>query len=87
MHLDEALLAPLRERYGEPAVLPWNAYVIVPTAAVMPIAASDVAAAGRTSNAAATSSSGTITIPPPTPKSALKNPATRPMSTRRTGLC
>ena len=29
------------------------------------------------------SSSGTITIPPPTPKSALKNPAARPIRTRR----
>ena len=31
-------------------------------------------------------SSGTMTIPPPTPKSAPKNPAARPMRTRRTGL-
>ncbi len=31
-------------------------------------------------------SSGTMMIPPPTPKSAPKNPAARPMRTRRTGL-
>jgi hypothetical protein len=35
-------------------------------------------------NSAPTSSSGTITIPPPTPKSALKKPAATPISRRRT---
>src|SRR5438105_6841206 len=34
-----------------------------------------------------TRSMGTITIPPPTPKRALKKPATSPIRTRRTGLC
>ena len=48
-----------------------------------PDRASEVAVAGRGSKCANRSSSGTITIPPPTPKSALKNPAARPIRTKR----
>ena len=49
---------------------------------MIPIAASDVAIAGRSVNRASRISIGTTTIPPPTPKSALKKPATRPIRTR-----
>ena len=48
----------------------------------MPIAASDVAIAGRSLKRIASISSGTITIPPPTPNRALKKPATTPMRAR-----
>ena len=54
--------------------------VTAPTSAISPIAASDVAIAGRSLKWAIRISSGTTTIPPPTPKRALKRPATRPMS-------
>ena len=57
-----------------------------PTSAIRPIAASDVAIAGRSPKCASRISSGTTTIPPPTPKSALKSPATRPMTTSRTAV-
>src|SRR2546427_13226280 len=50
----------------------------------MPIAASDVAVAFRALHPPRRRSSGTMTMPPPTPKSALKKPATRPMANRRT---
>ena len=43
------------------------------------IAASEVAAARRSSKRGRRTSSGTITIPPPTPKIALKKPAVRPI--------
>src|SRR6059058_1855387 len=56
---------------------------MVPAVAVMPIAASEVAAAGRSSHRETSTSSGTITMPPPTPKSALKNPAARPIRIKR----
>ena len=46
-----------------------------PALAVMPIAASEVAVAERISHPQAMSNNGTITTPPPTPKSALKKPA------------
>src|SRR4051812_34531729 len=48
-----------------------------------PIAASEVAIAGRSSKPAARIISGTATIPPPTPKSALKSPAVTPIRARR----
>jgi trehalose 6-phosphate phosphatase len=53
------------------------------------MAASEVAVADRISQFPASISSGTITIPPPTPKSALKKPAVSPMRISRTGtrLC
>jgi trehalose 6-phosphate phosphatase len=50
---------------------------------VIPIAASDVAVAERDGQRARSRRSGTITMPPPTPKRALRNPATRPMRTSR----
>src|SRR5438270_1696821 len=49
----------------------------------MPIAASEVAAAGRSSKRSSRISAGTTTIPPPTPSRALKNPAARPIATSR----
>src|SRR6185503_8956902 len=52
----------------------------------MPMAPSDVAVADRSAKPAVRIKSGTKTIPPPTPKSALKSPSTRPMATSRTGL-
>ena len=51
-----------------------------------PIAASDVAIAGRSDIARISRRIETITIPPPIPNSALKKPAARPMATRRTPL-
>src|SRR5260221_2650345 len=62
---------------------------MTPAVAVMPMAASDVAVADRSSQPPTRSSSGTITMPPPTPKSALKNPAVSPIRISRTGtrLC
>src|SRR4051794_1565691 len=62
---------------------------MTPAVAVMPIAASEVAVAERISQPPMSSSSGTITIPPPTPKSALKKPAVNPIRISRTGtgLC
>src|SRR5262249_9833828 len=65
---------------------PCNAYVITPDSAVIPIAASDLAVALRASQWQTSSSSGTMTSPPPTPNSALKKPATRPMRTSRTAV-
>src|SRR5919204_2922388 len=56
----------------------------MPEAAVIPIAASDVAAACLASKAQRKSSSGTMMIPPPTRKRALKKRATSPMRTSRT---
>ena len=41
------------------------------------IAASDVPVASRSPNPSHSTSSGTITIPPPTPNSPLKSPAQR----------
>jgi trehalose 6-phosphate phosphatase len=68
---------------------PCTTYVITPAVAVMPIAASEVAVAERISQPPVRMSSGTITMPPPTPKSALKKPAVSPMRISRTGtrLC
>src|SRR5581483_4898137 len=66
---------------------PWTMYVTTPAVAVIPIAARDVAVAGRSGQRMTSTRSGTITIPPPTPKSALKKPATSPISTKRTDLC
>src|SRR5215203_1044586 len=53
---------------------------MVPARAVIPIAASDVPVATLLSNPRSRISSGTITIPPPTPKRALNRPATSPMA-------
>jgi trehalose 6-phosphate phosphatase len=55
----------------------------------MPIAASDVAVADRISQPPTRSSSGTMTMPPPTPKRALKKPAVSPIRISRasTRLC
>src|SRR6476619_2634083 len=50
----------------------------------MPIAPSDVAVASLGPNPQTMISRGTITRPPPTPKSALNSPATSPIPTRRT---
>src|SRR5581483_7426749 len=66
---------------------PWTMYVTTPAVAVIPLAARDVAVAGRSGQRMTSTRSGTITIPPPTPKSALKKPATSPISTKRTDLC
>ena len=52
----------------------------------MPIAASDVAIAGRSCQRPESSSSGTTMIPPPTPNSALKKPAAIPIRTSCTTL-
>ena len=49
-----------------------------------PIAASEVAVAACACQLHSSRSKGTMTIPPPTPNNALKNPATRPMRTSRT---
>src|SRR5215218_8336113 len=57
---------------------------MAPTTAVNAIAASEVAIARRSTNAAARMRRGTMRIPPPTPNNAAKKPATRPMS-RRSG--
>src|SRR4051795_10500762 len=64
---------------------PCATYVITPATAVIVIAASDVAVALRMSHFTTSSSRGTMTMPPPTPKSALKNPATNPIRTNGTG--
>src|SRR5215475_5000198 len=48
---------------------------------MIPIAARDVAIAGRSCQRPERSRSGTTMIPPPTPKSALKNPAPIPIRT------
>src|SRR4051794_32325757 len=68
---------------------PCATYVTTPAVAVIPIAASEVAVAERSSQPPTRRSSGTITIPPPTPNSALKKPAVSPMRISRTGtgLC
>jgi hypothetical protein len=55
--------------------------VIVPASAVIPIAASDVAAATCGVYARSRSSSGTTRIPPPTPKRPPRKPAAMPIST------
>ena len=47
---------------------------------------SEVAVAARSGSPATRMSSGTATIPPPTPKKAEKTPAASPMATRRTGV-
>src|ERR687891_810424 len=52
----------------------------------MPIAPSDTAVAARSPRPTSRIRSGTATSPPPTPKSALKSPATSPMPTSRTRL-
>src|SRR4029079_6257746 len=54
---------------------PWNAELSAPTSALGPIAASDVPSAVRSLKWATRISSGRTTIPPPTPKRALKTPA------------
>ena len=55
----------------------------MPASAAIPIAPSDVAIAERSSSRVKSSSSGTMISPPPTPKSAPKNPAARPIGTSR----
>ena len=50
----------------------------------MAIARSEVAVAARSGSPATRMSSGTATMPPPTPKNAEKTPAASPMATRRT---
>src|SRR3954451_20382300 len=65
-------------------ISPWNAYVAAPTKEISAIAVRDVAIAGLSPKPAPRIRSGTTMIPPPTPKSALKRPATRPMKTSRT---
>ena len=55
-----------------------------PAIAVITIAPSEVAVASFGPKPATMIRSGTITIPPPTPKSELNSPATRPMRTSRT---
>jgi hypothetical protein len=52
---------------------------IIPKNAVSPMAASDVAVASAAAKPARRIRSGTITVPPPTPKRALKNPAAIPI--------
>src|SRR5688500_18490071 len=52
----------------------------------MPIAPSDVAVAACGGKAASRIRRGTATIPPPTPNSALKKPATRPIAMSRTAV-
>src|SRR5256885_11940184 len=47
------------------------------------MATSDVPAAARTGRPMTATRSGTATMPPPTPKRALKSPATTPTSRRR----
>src|SRR5204863_6600470 len=61
---------------------PCRAYATVPAAAVSEIAASDVPVAARVGTPASTST-GTMMIPPPTPKSALNTPAARPIASSR----
>src|SRR5262249_52895574 len=65
---------------------PRNANTITPALAVIAIASSDVAVATRSGRPTARMSSGTATIPPPTPKNAENSPAARPMATSRTGV-
>src|SRR5437868_6462569 len=79
--------------------LPYRCWRQTPTMTVGMIASSEVASAcswvspshvadaERSSNLPTSRSSGTMMMPPPTPKSALKNPAARPIRIRRTGLC
>src|ERR671934_2177884 len=57
---------------------------MVPAVAVIARAARDVPVAGRGARPYTATRSGTTTIPPPTPKSALKTPAARPIVSRRT---
>ena len=57
----------------------------MPASAVIPIAASEVPVATLPSKPSARISSGTITMPPPTPKRALKSPATSPIATSFSG--
>jgi trehalose 6-phosphate phosphatase len=61
---------------------PCRAYATVPAAAVSEMAASDVPLAARVGTPASTST-GTMMIPPPTPKSALNTPAARPIASNR----
>src|SRR5512132_3257380 len=69
---------------AEPNLMsPWRPQATAPAPAVMPIAASEVPVARRPSKPARATRSGTMMIPPPTPKSALKTPATRPIASRR----
>ena len=35
MHVDEKLLAPVRERYGDPALMPWDGEVSDPELALI----------------------------------------------------
>ena len=63
---------------GIQATEPWTAYEMTPTVAVGTIAASDVPAASRWSNPRISTSSGTITVPPPTPNRPDMRPASRP---------
>ncbi len=51
----------------------------IPKSAVIPIAASDVPVASIGAKPASKTRRGTTMVPPPTPKSALKNPAATPM--------
>src|SRR6266700_4758109 len=58
---------------------PCRAYVAAPATDETKIAVSDVADARRWSNPQSSTSRGTITMPPPTPKSAPKKPAISPI--------
>ena len=60
---------------------PSIAYSVAPTVAVITIAASEVPVASRAGKPASIISSGTATMPPPTPNSELNSPATRPIAT------
>src|SRR5919198_538635 len=57
---------------------------MVPAAAVIASAASEVPVAARGGRPKTATSNGTTTIPPPTPNNALKTPATKPIASRRT---
>src|SRR5262245_34975667 len=59
---------------------------MTPALAVIAIASNDVAVAARSGRPTTRMSSGTATIPPPTPKKAEKTPAASPMATRRTDV-
>src|ERR687887_379981 len=57
---------------------------MVPAAAVIASAPSEVPVAARGGRPKTATSNGTTTIPPPTPNNALKTPATKPIASRRT---
>src|SRR5262245_12337479 len=57
---------------------------MTPALAVIAIASNEVPVATRSGRPTTRMSSGTATMPPPTPKKAEKTPAASPMATRRT---